>query len=405
VIATGLRRLRSFRPRDAVGGFSFRGRGSGIAAYTEESSPSAISIEQGMSVSTVYACVRILADTVGSTPLITYRTDAHGNRARTHDKAWSLIHDRPNPVQTSVDMWSVIASWLVGWGDAFVGKQMKAGELIALWPIHPREVTVSLVNGVPRYQVGANEYGVEEVIHVMGQSFDGLRGVSPLTILRNELGNALAAQQYARSMYTNSAVPRGALKVKRELSDEAINRLRGDWERTYGGPARAGRVAILEDGSEFQPISMPLTDLQFVQQQQLSVQVIARAFRVPLSLIQADSPGGLTYRTAETENLQFLTHSVRPWYVRIEQALTSDLDLFPVEGEYAEFLPDALLRVTTLERFQAYQIATGHKPWMRSSEVRIAENLPYDPMIDLEPAAGTSAVTQGLDDLEEVQRD
>jgi len=350
-----------------------------------------MSTETALGIPTVYACIRILADTIGSTPLLTYTENPdESSRRRARDSvAWHLLHEQPNPGASPTDVWTLLATWLVSHGDAFLGKQFAQGrELVALWPIHPRDVDVGLVNGRKVYDVRLTDgrtrrYSPADIVHVMGQSFDGLRGASPLAVARTELGVALAAQSYAGAVYSNAGVPRGALKVKKALTDDAIDRLRADWNRIYGGTKNAGKVAILEEDMDFDAISMPMKDVQFVEQQQLSVQVIARIFRVPLSLIQAESPGGLTYRTAESENMQFLVHGVRPWYVRIEQALNRDPDLFPdAPLGFCEFLPDALLRVATLDRFRAYQIATGNKPWMLPSEVRASENLASDPSID-----------------------
>lgn len=352
-----------------------------------------VTVEKTLGLGTVYACIRILAETIGTTPLLAYTEQANREKIRDYNSpAWQLLHEQPNPSASPTDVWTTLATWLVGWGDAFLGKQFaRSGELVALWPIHPEMVDVGLINGQKVFDVRrpgelSKRYTGRDVIQIMGQSFTGIRGSSPLTMARGEFVVSLAAQRYAAAVYKNVAVPRGALKTSKELSDEAIERLRADWQRIYGGSANAGKVAILEEDMQFEQISMPMRDVQFVEQQNLSIQTIARIFRVPLSLIQADSPGGLTYRTAETENLQFLTHAVRPWYVRIEQALNRDPDLFPSNPvSFAEFLPDALLRVATKDRFDAYKVATG-KPWMRPSEVRKAENLPADDTIDDQPS-------------------
>jgi HK97 family phage portal protein len=292
---------------------------------------------------------------------------------------------------SAVDLWTLIGTWLVGWGDAFLGLEYHGREIAALWPIHPADVDVRITNAKRTYEVrrqnGVKDvFGPHEVLHIMGQSFDGLRGSSPLSIARQEIALTMAAQRMATQTYANTAVPRGVLTYENQLTDDAINRVRADWQRIYGGSQNAGKVAILEEGMDFKAVSLPLRDVQWIEQQQLSVQVIARLFRVPLSLIQADTPGGLTYRTAETENLQFLIHGVRPWYVRIEQALNRSDGLFPTRPlQFAEFLPAALLRVATKERFESYAIATGGKPWMMPSEVRAAENLPPDDSIDDDP--------------------
>jgi len=129
---------------------------------------------------------------------------------------------------------------------------------------------------------------------------------------------------------------------------------------------------------EFLPISMPADDAQFLEQRKLSATEIARVFRVPPWMIGADAGSSMTYANVEQQALAFVTYSLRPWLILIEQALAADPDLCP-PGVYVEFLLDALLRADSATRSEVYARAldpiTG---WMSREEVRRLENLPAE---------------------------
>ena len=143
--------------------------------------------------------------------------------------------------------------------------------------------------------------------------------------------------------------------------------------------ANAHRVAVMAGEVEFLPISMPADDAQFLEQRKLSATEVARIFRVPPWMIGADAGSSMTYANVESQALAFVSYSLRPQLVLVEQALTADPDLFPA-GVYAEFLLDGILRADSSTRSEVYARAldpvTG---WMSRQEVRKLENLPAEP--------------------------
>lgn len=337
----------------------------------------------------VYACVRVLGDAVGSLPLHVYQRQPDGGRERADSTGVARLLAAPHPALTPSAFKATVMAHLTLWGNAYVAKlrpRARAG-VGALWPIDPARVGVGLDGSQPVYIINkgtTDDYeGVftpRDIIHIKALSTDGLVGLSPIQQARNALGLGIAMEEYAARFFANSAHPSGVLQVPGLLSDDARERLKGDWNAMHQGMRLSHRVAVLEAGMVWQAIGMPNTDMQFLEQRKLSATQIARLFRVPPWMIAADDGGSLTYSNTEQQQLAFMTHSVRPWLVSIEEALRLDEDLFDREGPlYPEFDMDAAMRSDTLSRAQAYEKAlggTGRPAWMTVNEVRQRENLP-----------------------------
>lgn len=356
-----------------------------------------VTVDRAMHLDSVFAAVRRRAEGVGTLPLKVYQR-TRGGRGRVEawfEPVYRLLHDEPNPEMPAVNVWSLVETHMSTWGNAYLGKERERRQVVGLWPLRPEGMRVSRENGrkVYRYRNERGierEYPAEDVIHIMGLSLDGLVGLSPIAYARETIGAALAGTEFSSRFFRNSAVPRGVIKVPDELGEDAANRLRDQWNAAHQGIPNMHRVAILEGGAEFQPISMPLEDAQFVEQAKLSVQQVARIFGVPPELIGGESGGSLTYSTVEGQALHFLTHGLRPSLVRIEQALARDRDLFPGEGRalYPEFVAEAMLRTDAKTRAEIYaQALDPQKGWMSRAEVRARENLPPEDEIAVQRAA------------------
>jgi len=361
-----------------------------------------VTVPGSLSLPAVYASIRILADGVAATPLPVYRLGADDTRQKAKDTwQWRLFHDRPNPEMTAPMFGSTMMAHLAGYGESFIGKDYElregfpVGSPTALWPIHPEQIRVARLNGRKLYFYRdasgierPRPYTEREVIHIVGLSLDGMRGISPIEAARKAIAAGLAMTDYTDSFYGNASLPSGVLSTDKELADPAFERVRRRWNMIYSGRKNAGKVAILEEGLSFEPISVSQRDAQFVESMQMSIADVARLFRIPMSRLDANPQGGsLTYRTVESDDHFFALHSLRPWFVRIEEAFRTDPNLFPDDSLFPEYLMDAVMRAQTKERYETYAIALGGKPFMRPSEPRALENLPADPELDDEAKA------------------
>jgi HK97 family phage portal protein len=186
---------------------------------------------------------------------------------------------------------------------------------------------------------------------------------------------------FAEAFTRNGARPSGIIKIPTGSSADAVKSLSEQAAVKHGGARNAHRIAVVTGDVEWQALAGSPDDLQFVEQRKLSTAEIARIFRIPPWMIGASSGDSMTYSNTESQSLAFVMHSLRPWLVVIEQAISNDPDLCPGSA-YVEFLLDALLRADSMTRAQVYEKAlnpvTG---WMNRAEVWRLENL------DPEPAA------------------
>jgi HK97 family phage portal protein len=211
---------------------------------------------------------------------------------------------------------------------------------------------------------------------VKALSTDGLVGLSPVRQCRVALGLSSTLAEHAARFFENDARPSGIVRLGQsgaEANQASLKNLRESWDSKHRGVSNAHRVAIVSGEVDFVPVAMPLEDAQFLGQRELSAQEVCRIFRVPPWIVGARDGGSLTYSNVEQQSLHFVTYSLRPWLVLIEQALSADRDLFTGPA-YCQFLMDALLRGDSATRADVYTKALAGG-WMTVNEVRRLEDM------------------------------
>lgn len=328
----------------------------------------------------VWACVRALADAAASVPLVCYRRTGQG-RARFAGRTPDLL-GRPAPGTTQAGLVGQLLAHLLLYGNGYIGKfRGPDGRVEQLALLGPDRVLPEVKAGVPRFTVldgrgSRTEHGLEDIVHVRALTTDGLVGLSPIRQCRVALGLSSQLAEHASQFFANSAMPAGILKVNQfGATDTQVEALRTGWNTQHQGVANAHRIAVVTGEVDFTALSLPLEDQEFLGQRKLSAVEVARVFRVPPWIIGADAGQSMTYSNVEQESLHFVTYSLRPWLVAVEQALTADPDLF-AGPQYCEFLLDALLRADSKTRAEVYALALDpDKGWMSRDEVRRLENL------------------------------
>lgn len=325
----------------------------------------------------VLGAVRLLAELTASLPLVVYeRTDA-GRRRATEHPVYRLLHEEPNDMLTPFVLKETLVTHLLLYGNAYALVVRSGGRPMALWPLHPTRVHLDDQDGVFIYKVsgpdGIEQYPPEDIVHVPILAPDGVRGQSPVTLAREAIGAALAAEEHAALYFANGAQPSGVLVHPGQLTPEAAQRLRESWRAAHGGRNRGG-TAVLEGGMEYKPISNTARDSQLIEARQFAMRLLAAAMRIPPHLLDPSARG--TYQNVETQTLEFLTFSLQPLLTRFEEAFTRRL--FTAQERhryYAEFLVDGLLRADTRTRYEAYKTAI-EAGFMDADEARERENLP-----------------------------
>jgi len=351
-----------------------------LDAFLDRPTSSGISVTEtvALGIPAVYACIRVLAESISSLPLITYERLQNGDRRRAQGfSLYPLLHDQPNPIMTSLELRELLMGHLCLRGNAYCLIERDAGEVVALWPLHPDRVTVE-VDGrelVYKYQNDGQEkkYRMVDIMHVRGLSSDGIVGYSPLALLRDSFGHAKAISDYSANYFKNDASPGGILSTPNALSATAAANLREAWVKGYQGSGNKHKVAVLDNDMKWQHIGVSPQDSQLIESQKFSVVEIARVFRVPLNLVMDYERS--TYSNVTEQNRSFLTHTLTPWMERIEQSIHKSLLTESEKKQYfVEHLTQNFLKANTKERFEAYKIAR-EAGFLSVNEIRQLENM------------------------------
>lgn len=282
--------------------------------------------ETALNFSAVFACVRYVAETVAGLPWRVYRRRQDGGKdiATTHTLD-RLLHLRPNREMSAFAFKTLLTAWAQTWGNAYAEiEKDAAGRIAALWPISPERVDIKRDpdTGELYYEI-RNGMGPktilmpDEIFHVSGMGFDGIRGYSVISLAATSIGAGIASDQFTASFYANGAVLSGALTHPKTLTDEAHDRLKKDFKEQYSGSKKAWKPIILEEDMKWQTFGMPLKDAEFLASQKYRITDIARWFRVPPHKI-ADLERA-TFTNIEHQSIEVVQDSIIPWTLRFEQ--------------------------------------------------------------------------------------
>ncbi len=332
------------------------------------------------SVSAVYSCVSAIAETIASLPLILYRRAGDDGRERaTGHPLYRVLHDSPNGQQTALEFRELMQAAVLLRGNAYAEIRFgHDGQVRELLPLQQVQV-VKLDNGRLRYDTSDDAGRVrrllqEEVFHLRHRSTDGTLGVSPITAAREVVELAIAERQHGNAVFKNGTRASGVLKMPGRLSSEQRKTLAESWASQYGGAGNAGKTPILEEGVDYQPVSMTLEDADWIAARQFSVEEVCRLFRVPPTVVGDLRHGN--YSNSVEMARQFVTLTLRRHLSMWEQAISRSLLTEAGRRTYfAEHSVEGLLRGDSLTRAQFYQRAIDDG-WMDADEVRRLENLP-----------------------------
>lgn len=351
----------------------------------------AVSADTAMRLATVRGCITILSESLASLPLqqiikIGKRKDPDEDHPN-----YSLIHDQPNPRQTSLEWREQCMVDLLSTGACYNYLDLGLdGYARAIWPM-PASRTTPMVAadrslwfqyfGTPDDGfVAPNPIPAYRVFRVTGMTRDGIKGLSPIQAAVEPIGLALAFQHHASSMFGRGLTNGGWIKAPAKFGDAERERFFQYLEYMYSGLNNSGKPGLLDAGMDWLPNKVSPADAQLVELLKLTREDIACVFRVPLQMLGITE--NVKYNTAELLSTEFVTGGLRPWLVRWEQALERDL-LSPRERgrRYFRFNVEALLRGDTLTRYRSYGVARQWG-WISPEEIRDREDLPFVPGLD-----------------------
>jgi len=348
--------------------------------------------------STAVLCiVRVIADGIAQVP---FRLQKSGSGRRGEDATdhpvYELLRHEPNEWQTSYEFREQFAihAGLTGNAYIFINRDVR-GVPQELYAFLPNSVTavqnddMSISYRVTTTNGSYIDVPAEDMWHIKGPSWDGVVGLNATKLAREAIGLALASEQFGANLFKHGARPSGILTSPTNLTPDQKAALKKAWQDQYSGVGNAHKTALVEGGITFQSIASTANEAQWVESRKFQIEELCRAFRVlPIMVMQS---GATSYNSVEQLLLAHLTHTLMPWYERIEQSARKAL-LTKEEkkaGYYIKLDSRALMEASTTDRM-AYYNAGRTQGWLTTNEIREKEDLPRsdDPMADkLMPAA------------------
>lgn len=348
-----------------------------------------VTVDRALQLATVWACIRLISETVATLPLVVYQRGKSNSREVARDHAlYALLHDSPNADHTAVEFLEGVVHGICVRGNAYAEKKKIGDRLVALELLHPdlvrveRKRTGQLVYRYndPLGSAGSTlrEISEDDIFHVRGFGAGGDIGLSPIAYARRTIGAAVAAEDLAEETLRSGDRPTGFITSPTVLTPQQRQQLNENVFSKYR-QAETGGLFLLEGGFDFKPVTMSPHDAQFMQMRQWHVEEICRWFRVPPFLIGHMQKSTAWGTGLEQQNIGFLTYALSPYLKRIEQAARRSL-IAPLERDkiFVEFNVDALLRADSAARWSTYGTAVD-KGIMTRNEVRAKENLPPMP--------------------------
>lgn len=341
----------------------------------EQSSGVYISEKNALKLAAVWAAVRAISETMAMLPLILYRRKRDGSKDRATDHPlYDILHIQPNETMPAMQWLETGQQHVLLWGNAYSQFEYAPdGRITAIYPLDPEKMEVEDDGRRLRYIYNQKPMAADTVLHIPGLG-NGRVGYPVISMARRSLEYSAQLDATGAAFFRNGAQPGGVLEHPGQLSEAAQKNLIAAWEARHKGGQNSAKLAILEEGMTYKPLTMPLTDAQYIESRNFQISEIARWFRVPPHML-ADLERA-TFSNIEHLSLEFVNFTLQPWLTRWEQWLTIRLLTAKErrQGYFIEFLVDGLLRGDVQARYNAYQIGRQNG-WLSANDIRRMENM------------------------------
>lgn len=309
-------------------------RGPNVLWISTRQAGVTVTEDTALTLGAVWACVRVIAETLAAMPWQAFEARPGGGRLRAaDDPADALLHSRANP-ETPAFFWrETLLAHALTWGNGYAEiERDMAGRPAALWQLTPERVCPERDGRGRLYYDVSNERGPnvalppEDVYHLRGLGYDGLVGYSVVRMAARAIGLGIALEETAARFSENDSTPGGLLKHPTRLDERARTNLRDSWNRIHQGPSKRRTVAILEEGMSWEQTGLPPEDAQLLESRQFTPAEICRWFRVPPHKIHDLTRA--TFSNIEHQSIDFVVDTLLPWATRLEAE--ADAKLFPL---------------------------------------------------------------------------
>jgi len=316
-----------------------------------------INEQAALTFSAVYAALRVISETIAQLPLNYYKKTDKGREVYSDSPLFTLVNSEPNTLMTKYTFFETFVNTLLCYGNAYAYiERTQRGLPISLKLVHPDDVKAELIEDNLVYNVKGIEGNISatDMIHVLDMSFDGITGQSRISKAKDNIALGIAAQKYGKEFFESGAKISGVLMHPATLGGDALQNLRESWRRTFHtGVGGKFETAILEEGMQYKPIQLRPDEAQFLATRKFSILEIARIFRVPPHKL-----GDLeraTFSNIEHQSIEFLTDTINPIAIKIEQELNKKLIFENEKGiSYFEHNTNGLLRGDAKTRAEYY---------------------------------------------------
>lgn len=367
------------------------------SGYAETVTP-----DTALNITTVYACVKVLSESVATLPLALYQKKQNKKEKLSNKLTKKL--KKPNAFMTDYDMKTAIMTDLCLNGNSF-WQIVRNGllEVTGIYPLHTKQMAIKLLDSgdiVYVYNTGKNgqvQLNSDEVLHFKMATLDGIIGISPITYNQLALSTAKAQSNFTDNYYKNGSNSSIVITHPQIMSDEAFERFKKSIDKNYSGSANSHKPIILEDGVKIDKLSMTNSDSQFIEQRIFSKNEIASIFRVPPHMVNEMSSS--TFSNISHQSLSFVKYTLMPYLTMIESELNDKL--LTSDRQYFKFNANALLRGDIVERYKAYNIGIS-SGFLSRNEVRALEDM--DEIDGLDEMLVPQQSVQVTKDGQEVQK-
>ncbi|MGK9199020.1 phage portal protein [Sinorhizobium meliloti] len=341
--------------------------------------------ERALDVSTVFACIRVIANGVAQVPLRVMKElpDGKGGTPATEHPLYTVLNRRPNKWMTSFELRETLIFHAALTGNAFFYKNMVRGQVRELIPIDPGCVTItrnndySLTYTVSGIDGRSMDFPQSLIWHLRGPSWDTWRGLDAVQQAREAIGLTIATENTQAELHANGAMPSGVYSTDQKIDPEKYKQIQA-WIAAQVSGSNRHKPFVIDSNFKWTPQSMSGVDAQHLETRKFQTEQLCQSLGVFPQMI-GHAGQAMTFASAEQVFLAHVVHTLGPWWERIQQSIDVNLLDGPEDaGYYAKFNANGLLKGAHKDRAEFYSkaLGTGGSPaYMTPNEIRALEDL------------------------------
>lgn len=309
-----------------------------------------ITRENAMMLPVYYSAVRLISESLAGLPFKAYRSTSTGKEPLTDDHRYKLLKN-PNELQTRFNFIQCLVMDVLTVGNCYAIIHRAGRRVLSLEYVPAGRVAVQVEDGKVRYKIREKEYKPEDIIHVKGMGFDGIKGFAPIDYAKDTVGLGMAAAKFGKDYFEKGAVLSGVLVSEGNLTNDQQKQIHDNWHSKAHGKDNNHSTKVIGGGLKYSKIGNTPLESQNIETRMFQIQEVARLFGIPLHLLQDLTKS--SFSNIEIQSFEYTKHCLYPWCIRFEQEFTRRL--FPEDDLFCEFSIDGLLRASAKDRADLYK--------------------------------------------------